>query len=483
MAGKLANVVRRERTSSELRRLSAAIAAWLEKRRRDDYDQTGSYVGRHKTQLETIERVLKGAADALAADARRLDTSMDAGDFCDRCRDLDMATVWLQRIWEFYREKFDQRDDPALRPILRSADEIVWSAYHPIMEQAAQRTPEVEHGAAPLAFIAPEYSPSAIESDRPLAGSLRLQIDFPGWDDELKALVASLPLPLLSLPTWCVHAPWWLIYIGHEVGHHVQGKLGLGGYFRDGIASAVATVLPDQSERWRAWGEEIFADVFSVLTLGRAAVWSIADVERTAASRMATPKAKYPAPAMRLQLLARTATRLGLAGDKELAGVDTSPALEAKLSQAADAVVAFSLAPLAAPLGKTLADFCGLAPEIDKAARAFDAKATFWAQRLRDAAPQPPLRDLFAARHIAAGSIAAWKTISAIEDEDARAKASDALSSATTQALQQCGPLGARGDKQPAPPEAGLSVELARRLTRIGEKQRKEGVEPHGISN
>src|SRR2546427_3444117 len=170
-----------------------------------------------------IEHVLVAAASQLADDADHLDTSLPEGEFYETCRTLDIATVWLQRMWEFYRQKFDQRDDDRVGAGLRAADEVVWSCYHGVMERAGRIDPSIDHGAVPLPFIAPEFSPAAVESDQPLVGALQLSVDLPGWDDELKKLVGSLPLPLLSLPPWCVDSPWWLVYVAHEIGHHVQG--------------------------------------------------------------------------------------------------------------------------------------------------------------------------------------------------------------------------------------------------------------------
>jgi hypothetical protein len=283
------NVVRRERTVAELRRLSDAMGAWLIRRRLADCDAAGTYIGRHKTQLDTIERVLKRAADQLAKDADALSTNSDAGAFADDCRAIDIATVWLQRLWEFYRERFDQRDDADLGPVLQAADEIIWSCYHEVM----QDRPLAQHGAAPLAIIASQYSPSAIESDQPLRGDLQLTVDFPDWDEDLKKLVSALPLPLIALPPWCVQAPWWLIYLAHEVGHHIQDKLNLIGYFREGIGKTAAA-SGEKDTAWSAWSAEIFADVFSVLAVGRWAAWSVAEVERSTPDRMRVTRNRYP---------------------------------------------------------------------------------------------------------------------------------------------------------------------------------------------
>ena len=41
----------------------------------------------------------------------------------------------------------------------------------------------------------------------------------------MQTFLAGLPIPTVGLSEGCGQAPWWLIYIGHEVGHHLQHDL------------------------------------------------------------------------------------------------------------------------------------------------------------------------------------------------------------------------------------------------------------------
>src|SRR5262249_15000662 len=152
--------------------------------------------------------------------------------------------------------------------ILKAADEVVWSCYHEVLFRAQQRRKSFTHGPAPLPFVAPEYSPAAIESDRPLPPGLTVSVEPPGWDPAIHDLLKTLPMGLLRLPPWCVRSPWWLVYIAHEVGHHVQSRLELEEPIRNAIGAAVsrheAAIVP----QWQGWAKEIFADFFSVLMVG-----------------------------------------------------------------------------------------------------------------------------------------------------------------------------------------------------------------------
>jgi hypothetical protein len=442
------NAVRRERTVSELRRLSDAMGAWLKHRRDADHDVNGRYIGRHKTQLDTIERVLKRAAEQLAKDADALSTDGDAGAFADDCRAIDIATVWLQRLWEFYRERFDQRDDEDLGPVLQAADEIIWSCYHEVMQHRSA----ADRGAAPLAIIASQYSPSALESDQPLRGDLRLTVDFADWDEDLKTLVSALPLPLIALPPWCVRAPWWLIYLAHEVGHHVQDKLNLIAHFREGIGRTAASGGQDAAA-WSAWSGEIFADVFSVLAVGRWAAWSVAEVERSTPDKMNATRSKYPSPALRLLLLQSTAKCVGLDAPEAVADLDLQAANVQKQSEVADAVARFAVGP--APDGRPLPEVLGLAARREPGKRTFEERVAFWRGGLRAAAASAPAATLPTARQVIAGATAAWYDVSRIADAKQRLDASEALRQATVTALRASGPEGTRGDKQAEAPDVG----------------------------
>jgi hypothetical protein len=57
--------VRLERTDHELQFLCCTIKSWLDHRRLNDRNEKDEYVGRHKTQLESIDSTLIGALQTL----------------------------------------------------------------------------------------------------------------------------------------------------------------------------------------------------------------------------------------------------------------------------------------------------------------------------------------------------------------------------------------------------------------------------------
>lgn len=453
------NQARKERTLRELRRLSDTIADWLAHRRSADCDETGQYIGRHKTQLEALESVLLGAADQLRAALNAVATDQDTGAVYDQCRDYDQAIVWLQRLWEFFKAKFDQRDDTArLGPLLKSADEVVWSCYRQAFVRAENREPGLKQGPAPLAFIEPEYSPAALESDKPLPSSLGLGADIDFLDDYLK----SLPIPIIRLPPWCVEAPWWLVYVGHEVGHHVQHDLGLVGYFREGLeAVAQAGGAPAADvKRWGVWAEEIFADVFSVVAMGPWAVWAVAEAEWSAPDRMAQRKAKYPAPVVRLALMARAADALGVDGKSALRGLPLkaiaahNPHAEADLARVDD-MVQFALGPMRGNLG-ALGKLC----DFSAAAFGDGGEVQRWAGALYAQGATPALDRLHTARHLVSGALRMWAQIVEMEDAPARDAARLALAAKVRETLPRSGPPGTRAAYMPGGklPERGAAL-------------------------
>ena len=481
------NHVRRDQTLADLDALRSAIEAWLKTREDLDRDEQRIYVGRHKTQLQTLKTTLLAAADGLETAANGLDVKAEPGALYDGCRDVDLAVVWLQRLWEFYRDKFDQRDaPPPLGRIVHAADEVVWSCYHEVMERAAQRDENVRHGAAPLAYIAPEYSPAALDSESPLTGSLKLDVDFASWGEKERALVETLPVPLLRLPPWCVQSPWWLVHIAHEIGHEVYTALNLTSHVREGVKAAARTVLNDaESDRWRNWSEEIFADVFSVLMMGTAAVRGVTEVERATTARMVRPTQKYPAPAVRLELIAETARRLGGVPDDWLAGIkpraiaSTDTAAERHMG-AVSPVVTFLLdSTLPGSLG-TLRDLC-------------DANPNRWPDHVGNVASWVPqvsvgvdsafAGDITTARYVCAASVAAWHELTTKDNDETRKKNLVQLASASSSILMKSGPPGTRAAAQPDADESPRGHDLCTALLKNARRTRENTEGTHGIQN
>jgi hypothetical protein len=199
---------RKGQSQIELARVSAAVKEWVNRQRNYDRDDNDIYVGRHKTQLETIESVLMEAFDALRRYVDASDTCTEAGTFYAELLGYDEAIVGLERVWEFFRDKLDQRDrNRRERPVLRAADEVVWSCSRQVFKLLSGDTAS-RQGPASLKYVAPEYSPAGLQSDRP-PSSLTLGTDL----DFLEGFTKTLPVPLVRLPPWTVDSPWWCFHV------------------------------------------------------------------------------------------------------------------------------------------------------------------------------------------------------------------------------------------------------------------------------
>ena len=219
----LNNLVRPEQTQRELTRLAQAISDWSRLRTERDVDEMNAYAGLHKTRLTAITNLLSAALDALA---HELDGPLPEDPYLlyEYCRALDRSLVWLERVWAYYRDKFDQRDpDSAYAPLLKAADEVVWSCYKQAFLNPNRLPAGVAIQPAPLAYIAPDYSPATWEADKLAPAELR-----PGSEIEgLEELFLTLPVPVIRLPPWCLSSPWWLAFAAHETGHNIQRELKL----------------------------------------------------------------------------------------------------------------------------------------------------------------------------------------------------------------------------------------------------------------
>ncbi|RKG87930.1 hypothetical protein [Corallococcus terminator] len=307
------------RLRRELGSLRAEFAAWLALRKKHDVAE------QHASHFTAIEACIDGAARGLTKHLDTLDLDLPRGEFAEQCRRHDLRILWLRRLWRFFRERIDQRDDARLAPLLRAADEVVWSAWRSVFERAPTLGLSVTSGPAPLPFIDLEHSPAA--TPRSWVSRELCRDGGPLLAEHLE----RLPIALIHLPVKSVASPWWLVFIGHEVGHHVQHHLGLVEGFQEHLKQAVLRSATDlklddatlAAERWGRWSQEVFADVYSVVSFGTAAVRAMVEFEQHPDGRMGEPRQNYPSAAVRLHLMARTAERLGLSGAQaSLNGVD-----------------------------------------------------------------------------------------------------------------------------------------------------------------
>ena len=259
------------------------------------------------------------------------------------------------------------------------------------------------------------------------------------------------------------------------MGHHVLSDLGLLGHFKEGIeakAKEVDGISEAQAKRWRAWTEEIVADVVSVLLMGTWAVWAVAEVECSTTERMLRHKKDYPAPAVRLALLSHAALRQGFDENEGLRGISIAELAKqqpelAPWFAAVKPVVEFVLGELPDRLG-TLASLC----DTNRAELEKDVK--WWSDQLtREELPNVP-PELETARNVAAASLSAWsRAIDESMDATERQKKIKHLAKSTTEMLQKSGPPGTRGADQPSGVRKADGEALARELMASSRRRRE----------
>ncbi len=397
-------------TRTEIERLRDEIRRWRDDRTASDTHK--QYV----TTLQLLQGLFRTALDEIDIAARRLD-ALDESALWSEARRLDRALVWIRRVWEYFRRRFDQRDHPRMKELLAAADEVVWSCYvEPF--RASGRT----HPAAPLPYIEDRFSPQTIPREDP-PPDLQSDVDAAF----LTRYLSELPVAVIGLPPTCLEHPWWLVYLAHEVGHQVQydlisdPKWGLVGSFGRLVAETAGGSETPAGKRWTGWGRELFADLYSVLMVGPAAIWGILELEYADTAGLLRSKSSYPAPVIRLSVMAQMLAKLGVDSQPCLRGLDLNgfatgdPIPELRRDLRAEVAADLQIVPaLVARLeheplvdDKTLPQLCAWST------RAFeeDGIAYEWSEKLVGKDPPYPEKDVTAARLSTAGAVLAWSRI------------------------------------------------------------------------
>src|SRR6185369_12537433 len=111
------------------------------------------------------------------------------GEVYDDCRAVEAVLTVVRRTFEWYRERYDQRVDDRLGPVLLAADEVVrscWAGSFAVLGRAAPT--------GPLTYIDPRFNAFALTRDG-VPPELRLPTRADLVDDSVRALLRELPVP------------------------------------------------------------------------------------------------------------------------------------------------------------------------------------------------------------------------------------------------------------------------------------------------
>jgi len=302
-----------EQSRVDLERLENGVHAWLARRRRDDAKK------RYDSQLRCLETVLDATLQVVAGGLDGIAAPTPDQEIYEACRLADRQMVFARRLWEFYREKWDQRDDRGLSEVLTAADEIVWSCYRPPFDHSGEPL-----RAPPLPYIVSDFSAYAVATTN-VPPQLRSE------DRLLRQTVEELPVPLIGLPYVCVAQPWWLTLVGHEVGHHVAYTV-YGGAIPAMISDLVAAAAralggeAGSEERWRRWSHELFADAYAVAVVGAAHVWLLRELLYGSDEAMTRDDASaYPPALVRIASAVAVMEEMGVASERALPRISPLP--------------------------------------------------------------------------------------------------------------------------------------------------------------
>ena len=410
------NRVRRAQSEFQFADLDRRLREWVEHRTsRDELHQ-------HGTQLETIRSMVGVGSEGVATELVQLPLEQDPLFLYEACRTYDLRAVWIERVWEFFRSKLDQRDGGDYRRLLMAADQVVWSCYRPPIERAG--IDAAEQGArvsvVPLPFVESRYALEAFPATT-------VPADLAEDAGVVSEYLERLPMGLVRIPPGCARAPWMLVLVAHEVGHTLQDELapGLTDEFADAIAAAVGDA--GDANWWRRWSREIFADVVSVLLAGPWALRALIELEKRAPQQMLDRRGRYPPAVIRLKLLERAAAAVGLdaAWVLELlpAGASPDDTAVAGDRRNVDAVVEAALASLPS-VGASLRELCDVRP----AEFEIDGDVDRWAGALADEeASVPTGSGPRAARLMACAALAAWDALPAGATTEERREAEGKL--------------------------------------------------------
>jgi len=183
------------------RRLPDQVAAWRR------HAEAQGALAQHQSQIDALQSFLTTLLALLTAQWNELQAAPDAV-FLARAGDLQFLLRRVYGVWRFYKERFDQRlgtDEPYNR-FLFVADEVAWSTYRAVIEQATYRQLVTD----PLKFKQPPLLHLFDDPQNPSPVTRRRV---------RHAVIPGLPVHVIDLPYAETASAWGLLALHHEVAH------------------------------------------------------------------------------------------------------------------------------------------------------------------------------------------------------------------------------------------------------------------------
>ncbi len=428
-----------EQTRLEQQHLLDEIQTWVNQWKKQDR------VGQYTTQLEALEAFFSRTIELIRRQFETVRQETDTRKLYRLSQEFEERLLWLRRAWEFFKEKFDQRNAPGTKDILKAADEVVWSCFHPAMQCIFPR--REDQPPAPLAFIESEFSPAAFPLEI-VPPSLRSGLRNGDAEAALRQCINKLPIPLVRIPPACIRSPWLLIFLGHEVGHQVQyavkPNLGFVSEFQAGLETLVSNHQPQTSLCWKKWSQEIFADAYSVACMGRLAGYALSElIYGPPEALIKRDGGMYPPTIVRLRLIQAFSDKLKLPNPQpnfpalNFDQVGTTP-IQADLNLIPQ-VVDF-LSDSLPGLNQSLQSLTGFNHQFFERNEPVD---TYRRNLLQQTHLAPP-KDILQARWLTCAGYAAWLNLVESFDPSRFDQDRKNMAEKLCQALQVCGPEGTR---------------------------------------
>lgn len=441
--------VRIEQSRQELERLLREFAHWREQRDKADGRQ------QYATQLASLELAVTTSLAHVAENLAAVSQACTTRELHERCRRTDCQVIFVRRLWGYFRDKWAQRDDPALAPVLAAADEVVWSCYAPPFRHLGR-----DPGSAPLPFFDDDFSPYAVPYRHPPAA-------LSPSDELLQRTLAEMPMPVIGIPPVCAARPWWLAILAHEVGHQVP-------YAFDDRPVAAARLAIEEATGgalWSDWTDELFADAYAAALVGGAHHWALVELEQGGDATMIRSARDYPPPLVRHALTAQMSIELGLSAADSLPPIRPAADLDeleigsqerAWVGQLLADVPAVAAALAGTPLlgGASLAQATGL----DFAELSRKGGAAWWAERFAEHSPIPPSETLAAPRLATIGALVESTRILDEPDPQRREVRAEALREGMLEAVAASHEQGRRAGKPTDGGAGAFAGRLAREL-------------------